>query len=437
MNFNELLVNVERDAVLCTRELAHALSGFPYLFDAIVLVVALLAGMLVSWIVRVIFVRLATSFYARHATVSEIVREEIVTLVAFVAWIIPVYATCICVWVEGMHVWLAHAVLRVAFATSALLLAGALRRGANLIGIWYRHKLAAKNSPIDGILMTVRAFILAVGVICAVAALVGKSPIYLLSALGAAAAVLMLVFQDSLLSLAASFAVNCNHLVNIGDWIALKEKNVDGIVEAITLHTVKVRNWDETVVALPVRTLVEEAFVNMSRMQEGGCRRFRREFLIDHRSIRFLRQKDLDELRRYDLRFDDKPEEGHGMAEVKPHGPAIVGDRHQTNLGAFRVYLTHYLRRHPFICQDKTLFVTALESTSQGVPILIYAFTPKTNMRDFHAVSADITEHVLAILPSFHLRMFQECSDIYQTVGDEVETVDNLFTYETYVQPDA
>jgi len=231
--------------------------------------------------------------------------------------------------------------------------------------------------------------------------------------------------------------VNSNRLVNIGDWIIQKDKGVDGVVEAMTLHTVKVRNRDATVVALPVRSLVEGSFVNMTRMQEGGCRRYKRTFRIDFRSVRFLRQAELDELRRFDLLFGDAAAmQGRSVADVKPQGPAVPGGRHQTNLGAFRAYLRNYLRHHPLVCQDKTLYVTALEPTSQGVPLEITAFTVKTDNVGFAEVAADVTEHVLAVLPSFHLRLFQACSDIYQSVADAGETVDGLFRYETYANPE-
>jgi len=437
MNFEELMTS-GRAALVFTPELRRTLSGCPYLFDLLLIVCSFAVGALVAWCVRKVFVRLTTAHYARRATVDEDVRMEIVALSSDVAWMLPIAAVCLMSWVKGMHVWLVQALWRVGLAMVTLLFVGVLRHGVNLLGIWYRNQPGAKNRPIDGLLVTVRVFIYAAGAVCAVSVLADKTPLYMLSAVGAAAAVLMLVFQDSLLSLAASVQVNSNRLVNIGDWIVQEDKGVDGVVEAMTLHTVKVRNWDATVVALPVRALVEESFVNMTRMQEGGGRRYKRTFLIDFRSVRFLRQVELEELKRFDLLFEDNPaEEGMGVADVKPHGPSVSGERHQTNLGAFRAYLLNYLRSHPLICQDRMMLATALEPTSQGVPLEVYAFARKTDYVGFSAVSADITEHVLAVLPSFRLRMFQECSDIYQAVGDKVENVDGVFTYETYVQPEA
>jgi len=437
MNHDEL-ITTGRWALVFTNELHASLAGYPYLFDVLVIIVSLAVGGLVAWLTRRVFVYCATALYARRATVDDSVRIEIIKIASALVWMLPIGAMGFWSYVDGMHRWLVLILLRVSLAACACLFSSALLHGVNLLGIWYRGKLAAKNRPIDGILTTVRVFIVLAGAICAVALLFGKSPIYLLSALGAVAAVLMIVFQDSLLSLAASVQVNCNGLVNIGDWIVQEDKGVDGMVETMTLHTVRVRNWDETVVALPVRTLVDEPFVNMTRMQESGSRRYMRQFLVDYRSVRFLRKTELDELHRFDRLFGKSfAPEGKGVTEVRPHGPTPSGDRHQTNLGAFRAYLKNYLSNHPFVRADKMLVVSVLDPTSQGVPLMVYAFLSKTGYQAYSEVAADITEHVLAVLPSFHLRMFQECSDIYQSVCDESENVDGLFQYETYANPES
>jgi len=435
MDFSELTTQ-GRWIPPAMRELSGKLAGYPYAFDLLIVFGALVVGFAIAWLVRRGLVWFGMRMYAKKADADGEVRGEIVGITTPLAWMLPVYAVLTWCWVEGMHVWIVRTLTRLGFAAISILAAMALVHAVNLLGIWYRRKLSSANRPIDGILATVRAFIVAAGAICALSALIGKSPLYLLSALGAAAAVLMIVFQGSLLSLAASIQVNSNRLVNIGDWIVLPGKDVDGAVEALTLHTVKVRNWDQTVVSLPVRTLVDQPFVNMSRMEDSGGRRYCREFLIDQRSVRFLRQDELESLRRFDLLYE-APEaiRGRGVADVKPHGPTFSGTRHQTNLGAFRAYLENYLKSHPLICQDLTLLVTVLAPTSSGVPLQVYAFTNQTAYEDYSHVAADITEHVLAVLPSFRLRMFQDASDIYQSIGEQTETVDGLFQYERFVAP--
>ncbi len=401
----------------------------PYAFDLAIIAGALVMGCLAAFLARLLVVRFSCAMYARKAKMGDEVRSEIIQICTSLCWTLPVYAVVCWCWVKGMHLWIVYGIARVGGAVLAVLLTRAVLHIVNLAGLWYRGTLAAQNRPIDGILSTVKGFVWLAGAICVLSSLTHQSPVFYLSGLGAAAAVLMLVFQDSMLALAASFQVNSNKLVNIGDWIVLKDKGVDGIVEALSLHTVKIRNWDQTVVALPIRTLVDESFTNLSSMVAKGARQLKLAFLIDQRSVRFLRKTELEELKGNEVLnqcLDVKIEDVEAFrAEQASQGKSISDSRLYTNLGTFRAYVKNVLSNHPRIRQDMIVSVTTLEPTTQGVPVQVWAFTDATSYAQFSKVSAGITEHVLSVLASFQLRIFQDCSDIYQSLSEQ-EVIDGF-----------
>lgn len=266
--------------------------------------------------------------------------------------------------------------------------------------------------PVKGFGQAVKLVVFLVGGIFILASLLGKSPLYLFSGLGALTAVLLLVFRDTLLGFTAGIMISVNQMVRIGDWIEMPKAGADGDVVDVTLTTVKVRNWDKTITTIPAYALISDSFKNWRGMQETGGRRIKRALPIDMRSVRFADEALLERwLRIKRLR----PYLETRLAEVKAanqvEGDAdlsvLANGRRLTNLGTFRAYCVAYLRQHPKIHQDLTFLVRQLAPTEHGVPLEIYVFTNDTRWANYEEVQADIFDHLLAVIGEFGLRVFQ------------------------------
>lgn len=278
----------------------------------------------------------------------------------------------------------------------------------------YRGYTVSRSRPIKAFVQLATVFSHAVALILVASLLLDRPAWGFLSGLGALSAVLMLVFKDSLLGLAASFQISANHMVEIGDWIEMPQYNADGDVIDISLLTVKVRNWDRTITVLPITALVSDAFKNWRGMTESGGRRIMRNLWIDVRSVRFCDADLLAGFRRIQI-LRDYVERKTGELERynAEHGvdaTVAVNGRRLTNLGTFRAYMVEYLRRHPGLRQDMTLMVRQLEAGPQGVALQVYAFTATTAWIEYEAIQADIFDHLLAALDEFGLRAYQNPS---------------------------
>lgn len=244
--------------------------------------------------------------------------------------------------------------------------------------------------------------------------LLGQSPWILLSGLGAVSAVLLVVFQDTILAFFAGLQLTINDQVRVGDWIEVPKYNADGSVAEVALHYVKVRNWDRSITTIPTHKLTGDSFVNWRGMFEGGGRRIKRSVLIDQTSVRFLDEELLERLSKIQLLQDYLRRKKEEIEEYnRKHNideSSLVNGRHLTNLGTFRAYLQAYLQNHPQINQDLILIVRQLPPTTNGLPMEIYAFTKDTAWVNHESVAADIFDHILAIIPEFELRVFQNPS---------------------------
>ncbi|HMM52318.1 MAG TPA: mechanosensitive ion channel [Burkholderiaceae bacterium] len=253
-----------------------------------------------------------------------------------------------------------------------------------------------------------------------IAALSDRSPLIVLSGFGALSAVLMLVFQDTIKSFVAGLLIERNDMLRVGDWMEMPQAGVDGSVIDIALNTVKVQNWDKTIVTVPTWRLMTESFKNWRGMSEAGGRRIKRALMLDAGSIHFLSDEEIDNLGRIALiaqylrekseavrasRLMQERELGETLARV----PA--NQRRLTNIGTFRAYVAAYLRAHPGIHPGMTQMVRQLQPTAQGVPLEVYCFTGTTAWVEYEAIQSDIFDHLMAILPEFGLRAFQSPSD--------------------------
>ena len=305
-------------------------------------------------------------------------------------------------------------VQNVAGAFIILTIVLALARALDFANEIYQHRPHAANRPIKGYIQVLKILLFAGATILIAAQLMDQSPLLLLSGLGAMAAVIMLVFKDTLLSLVASVQLTSNDMLRVGDWIEMPQLNADGDVIDIALHTVKVQNWDKTITTIPTHRLIEESFKNWRGMSESGGRRIKRAVLIDQASVRFLSRDEEDGLRRFGLLqeyLDGKRVElSEWNARLASKGLDPVNSRRVTNFGTFRAYVVAYLRANARISKDMTLLVRQLEPTSQGVPLEIYCFTTTTAWAEYENIQSDIFDHILAVLGEFDLRVFQQPS---------------------------
>ncbi len=271
---------------------------------------------------------------------------------------------------------------------------------------------ARSDVPIKSYAQIVKILIYVVGALMTIALLTGKSPWVLLSGVGALMAVIILVFRDTILSLVASFTIASNRLVKVGDWIEGPAFGADGDVIDISLHTVKVQNWDKTITTIPTYKLVETSFKNWRGMQESGGRRIKRAIHLDMNTVQFCNEEMLARFAKFRLiteyvhqRLQEVAADNSKRTEDLSE---LVNGRRLTNLGTFRAYVAAYLRGHPSIHPGMTFLVRQLAPTPQGLPLEIYVFTNTIVWAEYEAIQSDIFDHLLAVVRQFDLRVFQE-----------------------------
>ena len=268
------------------------------------------------------------------------------------------------------------------------------------------------RSSIRSYVQALKIIVFLFAAIFIVATILNKSPWGLFSLLGGLTAVLLLVFKDTILGFVASVQLSGHDMVRIGDWIAMPKYGADGDVIDVTVNTVKVQNWDKTITTIPTYALISDAFQNWRGMSESGGRRIKRCLFIDMSTIRFCTPEMLerfgkiailqDYVRSRQKDIDDHNEKSEVDLELHVNG------RRQTNIGVFRAYVNAFLRAHPMINQDMTFLVRHLEPTSKGLPLQVYVFSSDQAWANYEAIQADIFDHLLAAIPEFELRVFQE-----------------------------
>ena len=265
------------------------------------------------------------------------------------------------------------------------------------------HHERLKNHSLQSVYQMLKVLVVCVALIIVVSILINKNPGYILTALGASAAVLMLVFKDMIVGLVAGVQLSVNDMLRPGDWIAMPKYGADGDVIEVSLTTVKVQNWDKTITTIPPYALVSDSFQNWRGMQESGGRRVKRSVYIDMRSIQFCTEEQIKE-------FESKGWlEGIERADDRP-----------VNLHVFRNYLEKYLRNHPRVNQDMTIMVRQLQPTVEGLPLELYFFSAGTAWIQYEQLQSEIFEHLFAILPTFGLRIFQSPMGVDFNVGSKV-----------------
>ena len=256
----------------------------------------------------------------------------------------------------------------------------------------YSEKAKAKNHPMKGFIQVLQVLLFFIGGIIMIAILVNKSPASLFAGLGASAAVLMLVFKDSILGFVAGIQLSANDMVRLGDWVTIPSSNANGIVQEITLNTVKIQNFDNTISTIPPYSLVNNSFQNWRGMVESGGRRVMKNITLDLTTLKFCTPEMLDTFRKeIPLLADYQPEEG-----VIP-----------TNSQVYRVYIERYLCSLPVVNQDLDLIISQKEATEYGVPIQVYFFSRNKIWKEYERIQSDIFDHLFAMVPKFDLKVYQ------------------------------
>jgi len=297
-----------------------------------------------------------------------------------------------------------------------LLIAGMLTLDAllNSILVIYESSALAKEISIKPFVQVVKLLLYFVTVILILSILVQKTPLYILSGLGALTAVLMFVFKDILMGFVGGIQLIANKMVTPGDWIEMPKYGADGDVVEITLTTVKVKNFDNTITTIPTYALINESFKNWHNMNVSGGRRIKRFVYIDLGSIKFCTSEMLERFKRIQLISKTIQDRQQEILEFNKENDidegTLVNGRRLTNIGVFRTYVDAYLRNHPKIHQEMTFLVRQLSPGEKGLPIEIYVFCKETNWTDYESVQADIFDHIMAVVPEFDLQVFQEPS---------------------------
>ena len=268
-----------------------------------------------------------------------------------------------------------------------------------------------KDKPIKGYIQSIRIGLNIIGVLLVFALLTKQSPWAVLSALGALMAILLLIFKDTILSLVASFQITWYDLIQIGDWIEVPQFGADGDVMDVSLHTVKIQNFDKTISVIPTYKLVEIGFKNWRGMKNSGGRRIKRAIFIDQSSVKFCDADMIENLKKFQLLSGYLMEKLSEIKDDRNKNHLSENDfyngRRLTNLGTFRAYIKNYLKNHPRIHHHLTFLIRQLPPSSTGLPIEIYVFTDTTDWIEYEEIQADIFDHFIAVLPHFDLSVYQ------------------------------
>jgi miniconductance mechanosensitive channel len=275
----------------------------------------------------------------------------------------------------------------------------------------------SNERPIKGYIQSIKIIVYAFGIIIILSVILGKSPAALLASLGAVAAILILVFKDTILGFVSGIQLSANQMVKPGDWISMPSRNADGTVLEITLNTVKVQNWDRTISTIPTYALISESFQNWKGMEESEGRRIARSVNIDLKSVKFCDHEMLEKLKKIKLIEDYITQK---QVEIEEFNKKLdidnndkVSRRNLTNIGVFRKYIEVYLENHPKIHgkdSGYTLIVRHMQPTEKGLPIQVYCFSKDQAWAKYEIVQADLFDHILAVIPEFELRVFQNPS---------------------------
>lgn len=270
------------------------------------------------------------------------------------------------------------------------------------------------DKPVSSYFQLIKIILYIASGILILSILINKSPVYLLSALGAMTALSMLVFKDTILGFVASVQISANDMVRIGDWVEMPKFNADGDVIAINLNTVKVQNWDKTITTIPTYFFITDSFKNWRGMKEVGGRRIKRSIYINAATVKYINDEDRLRYEKLYLLKDylvtrQKEIDAYNK-KMKADTSVLVNGRRMTNIGVFRHYIENYLNDNKTIRKDMALMVRQMAMEDRGIPIEIYCFTTTTVWAEYEEIQSDIFDHLMAAVSYFDLEIFQQPS---------------------------
>lgn len=403
-------------AVQWLERLQNTLEPYPGAYLALMISALLIAAGLANWVTKRILVRGLRRLLQRLPGAESGRGSHLMRVISRLSNVVPsqVIASGITL-IPDLPPGLVNVIIKLCIVWAVLTVSMAFSHALDAANSLYERKPDARNKPIKGYLQVVKIVVFVAAGLSIIATLLGVKLGPLVTGLGAATAVLMLIFQDTILSLVASVQISGDGRVRLGDWIEMPSQNADGDVIDIALHTITVQNFDKTITTIPTKKLVTESFKNWRGMQEAGGRRIKRALYLDQHSVGFVDEETLARLQQFavlgDYLRDKQAELAQWNTGLQAKGMAAVNARRVTNLGTFRAYVERYLRQHPGIHTDMTLLVRQLQPTTEGLPLEVYCFTRTTAWAGYEGIQSDVFDHLLAILPVFGLRVFQASSD--------------------------
>ncbi len=384
----------------------------PLLIPGLGLLALLFGALIVDVIVKRVLVATIRAFARRSSTTWD---DALVDhgVFAHLAHVVPALIVYVAVpFIPDLPEGLINLIRNVAMGYMVLLLTLALTATLSAANTIYARTPAARNRPLKGFVQLAQIVVWVFGGVMIIAAVLDRSPILLLSGFGAMTAILLLVFKDTILSLVASVQLTAQDMVRVGDWIEMPQFGADGDVIDVQLHTVKVQNFDKTISTIPTHMLIADSFKNWRGMSQAGARRIKRSIHIDVSSVRFQTADEVEHFTRFALLKNYIPKKLQELADYnsKLSGTvdAEVNHRRLTNIGTFRAYISNYLENRPDISDKMTLIVRQLSPGAQGVPLEIYCFTNTTDWAAYEGIQSDIFDHLMAIVPEFGLRLYQQ-----------------------------
>ena len=383
----------------------------PLLPPAVGLLALLVGAVVIDLIVKQVVVRTVRAFAKRSSVTWDdaLVKHNVF---GRLVQVVPALIVFVGVpFVPGLPEGGTQLIRNVAMGYTVLMLTLALTATLSAANTIYAALPIAKERPLKGFVQLVQIVVWIFGGVLIVATVLDRSPLLLLSGFGAMTAILLLVFKDTILSLVASVQLTAQDMVRVGDWVEMPQFGADGDVVDVQLHTVKVQNWDKTITTIPTHRLITDSFKNWRGMSQSGARRIKRAIFIDVSSIRFQTQDEVDHFTRFALLKDYVKNKDQELADynagLATEVDAEVNRRRLTNVGTFRAYAYNYLKNHPRIHKGMTLMVRQLSPGPEGLPLELYCFTSTTEWAAYEDIQSDIFDHLLAIVPEFGLRLYQ------------------------------
>lgn len=402
----------------------HKMSDVPHWLQSSLALAALILGAsLLQWVLRAFMGRLLERLGRKAGgPFAVLLHREVLQRASYI--VLPLVTHIGVRFVPRLPDMAQRVIENVALALTVLVVARTLLRMLDAVLAVYAQRAAehgrARSRSVKMYVQFGQLFVWLAAFVIVIAVLSDKSPLIVLSGFGAMSAVVLFIFQDTIRSFVAGMQIEGNDMLRVGDWIDMPQADADGYVIDVALNTVKVQNWDNTIVTIPTWRLMSESFKNWRGMMESGGRRIKRTLQIDANSIRFLMDVEIDRLSQIKLLADylnEKRTAVHisramAISELGPEMGAVpLNQRRLTNIGTFRAYVQRYLEAHHFLRKDMWLLARMMQPTETGVPLEVYCYSTNTDLVEFEAIQSDIFDHLLAILPEFGLRIFQSPSD--------------------------